>query len=367
MSPAPLDRGAPSQHGPQVIQKAACKPETTDVTTGFAAIPASGSYVLRNARAPACLVEAGSLAGDRDGLALLDIAFGDGVVASILPAGTPALDDAPVLDLDGGIALPRLVDMHTHLDKGHIWPRRPNPDGSFDGRAECAPATTARRSGRRTTSPGGWNSALRCAYAHGTAAILRTHLDSLAPQQAASPGRCMLRHARRMGGPHRRCRPSRSLPLDERTSDALLAELAGSCRRLPGRGREGVTDPRRQTARRRHHIRSSRPRQAAGRRSTAPIIDLHVDETNDASVDTLSLERIADAVLRDRASPAAESSGGHCCSLSVMERRSRRAASSTRSRAPASPWSRCRCATSISRIAARTARRAGAASRCCMS
>ena len=172
MSPAPLDRGAPSQHGPWVIQKAACKPETIDVTTGFAAIPASGSYMLRNARAPACLVEAGSLAGDRDGLALLDIAVEDGVVASILPAGTPALDALPLFDLDGGIALPRLVDVHTHLDKGHIWPRRPNPDGSFmgalsavaaDREAHCAAlmlmaqrrsAPISTRSASRSASPG---------------------------------------------------------------------------------------------------------------------------------------------------------------------------------------------------------------------
>jgi hypothetical protein len=29
--------------------------------------------------------------------------------------------------------LPGFVDIHTHLDKGHIWPRRPNPDGTFMG------------------------------------------------------------------------------------------------------------------------------------------------------------------------------------------------------------------------------------------
>ena len=28
---------------------------------------------------------------------------------------------------------PCLVDLHTHLDKGHVWARAANPDGSRDG------------------------------------------------------------------------------------------------------------------------------------------------------------------------------------------------------------------------------------------
>jgi predicted amidohydrolase YtcJ len=39
----------------------------------------------------------------------------------------------PTIDLRGGIVLPRFVDVHTHLDKGHIWPRRRNPDGTHSG------------------------------------------------------------------------------------------------------------------------------------------------------------------------------------------------------------------------------------------
>ncbi len=29
--------------------------------------------------------------------------------------------------------LPAFVDIHTHLDKGQIWPRKENPDGSWMG------------------------------------------------------------------------------------------------------------------------------------------------------------------------------------------------------------------------------------------
>jgi cytosine/creatinine deaminase len=33
----------------------------------------------------------------------------------------------------GAMVFPCFVDMHTHLDKGHIWGRAPNPDGTFMG------------------------------------------------------------------------------------------------------------------------------------------------------------------------------------------------------------------------------------------
>ena len=37
------------------------------------------------------------------------------------------------MDLKGAQVWPAFTDMHTHIDKGHIWNRRPNPDGSFEG------------------------------------------------------------------------------------------------------------------------------------------------------------------------------------------------------------------------------------------
>ena len=50
----------------------------------------------------------------------------------IEPAGTAAEG----VDLAGGIVWPCFVDMHTHLDKGHVVRRTPNPDGTFFGRAD---------------------------------------------------------------------------------------------------------------------------------------------------------------------------------------------------------------------------------------
>jgi cytosine deaminase len=90
------------------------------------------------------------------------------------------------VDLQGRMVLPCFVDMHTHLDKGHIWPRSPNPDGTFPGALTAVGADRVAR----------WIAAdvrarmefsLRCAFAHGTRAI-RTHLDSIPPQDAISFG-----------------------------------------------------------------------------------------------------------------------------------------------------------------------------------
>ena len=85
---------------------------------------------------------------------------------------------API-DMKGALAMPAFIDMHTHLDKGHIWPRAANPDGSFMGalttvRADHANWSAEDLRARMTFS-------LKCAYAHGTRAI-RTHLDSIPPQ-----------------------------------------------------------------------------------------------------------------------------------------------------------------------------------------
>src|SRR3569833_4439582 len=125
---------------------------------------------LRNASVPSAL-----LGRPGSGLERVDIAIADGRIASIAPT-QPGLGR----DLDGGLVLPALVDIHTHLDKGHIRPRKENPDGSFMG------ALFAVKDDREAR----WTAAdvrkrmefsLRTAYAHGTAAI-RTHLDSLMPQ-----------------------------------------------------------------------------------------------------------------------------------------------------------------------------------------
>ena len=142
-------------------------------------IPTRSSFRLANSSVPGCLLEPAST----DELVRVDLDIANGRIAAVHPAGTtaPAPDS---VDLDRSMVWPGLVDLHTHLDKGHIWPRTQNPDGTFMGAINAAAADRRRH----------WNAedvarrmdfSLRCAYAHGTVAI-RTHLNSEPPQHAIS-------------------------------------------------------------------------------------------------------------------------------------------------------------------------------------
>jgi cytosine deaminase len=142
---------------------------------GFIPIPNDNTFRLRRARVPAALLRA-SLPGTPDGEGLIgaDFEIADGLIARIVPAGT--FESAGALDLDGGQVWPCFVDLHTHLDISHIWTRAPNRDGTIPGALEASemnrqtqwPADDIRRR---------IDFGLRCAYAHGVAAV-RTHLDS---------------------------------------------------------------------------------------------------------------------------------------------------------------------------------------------
>ena len=144
------------------------------------AFPTADRVLLQNARVPDALL--GAPPGD--GLSDVDILVEDGRIAGVRVAGSAAAAGAVVHDMDTGLVLPCFADIHTHLDKGHIWPRRPNPDGTWMN------ALLSTQADRQTL----WKAAdverrmefsLRAAYAHGTAAI-RTHLDSIPPQHEIS-------------------------------------------------------------------------------------------------------------------------------------------------------------------------------------
>jgi len=119
---------------------------------------------------------------DTEGFSLYDLIVENGRIAKIAPSGTAS--DGAENDLRRRVVMPAFVDCHTHLDKGHIWPRRPNPDGSFPGALE---AVLADRSANWSASDveARMEFALKCAWAYGTKAI-RTHLDSLPPQEEIS-------------------------------------------------------------------------------------------------------------------------------------------------------------------------------------
>ncbi len=150
---------------------------------GFASVPDGPRYIIADATVPGVLLDAPGIEPDADGLTHVDIAVADGKIAAIGAAGTFG-GDAPRLDLRRGMAWPTFVDMHTHLDKGHIWPRKPNPDGTFMGALDAvADDRSANWSAEDVMRR--MDFALRSAYAHGTS-LIRTHLDSVAPQHRIS-------------------------------------------------------------------------------------------------------------------------------------------------------------------------------------
>ncbi|MEB3279055.1 MAG: cytosine deaminase [Lyngbya sp.] len=140
-------------------------------------IPTVSNYWLKNAQIPACLLNNVVLeqTPNREGLVNVDLEIADGVIGQIVASGTVETGEIPTVDLDKKQVWPCFVDVHTHLDKGHIWERTPNPDGTFQGALKAVWEDIEL-----------WNFediyrrmefGLKCSYAHGTNAV-RTHLDS---------------------------------------------------------------------------------------------------------------------------------------------------------------------------------------------
>lgn len=146
----------------------------------FSGLKGKGVAHLRNARVPAALLAGDRLsepAVDRDGALLVDIVVQDERIAAIAPAGGPEVQSsARAIDLEGRHVWPLLVDVHAHLDKGHMVDRAPDSGGTHAG---ARAATTADRLAHWTYDDltARMEFGLETAYAHGVAAI-RTHLDS---------------------------------------------------------------------------------------------------------------------------------------------------------------------------------------------
>ncbi len=136
----------------------------------FLELPGTDRYRLVNAHVPKFLPGPGPDRLERE------ICVQDGMICGE--------HDGPVIDLGGSMLLPAFTDMHTHLDKGHIMPRAPNPDGTFDS-ALSTVLDDRTRNWNSEDVQGRMEFSLRCAFAHGTRAI-RTHLDSASPQHLIS-------------------------------------------------------------------------------------------------------------------------------------------------------------------------------------
>lgn len=263
---------------------------------------ADGSFVLAGARTPASVVEAGTVLGDPGGLATVDIAVERGRIAAVAPHDPIAPASPGWIEGGGRMVWPCPVDLHTHLDKGHTWPRAANPDGTF---MSALLTVQADREARWTAADvrARFEFGLRCAFAHGTCAI-RTHLDSIPPQDAITwPVFAELRE--RWAGRIELQGVSLAMPEHHRgeAGDALarrVAEHGGILGLVPQMTPDLDRDLERFLALAAEHGLDA---------------DLHVDETLDPTAD--SLRHLAETALRV-AFPG-RIVAGHCCSLARQE------------------------------------------------
>ena len=140
--------------------------------------PTTRRYWLANARVPAGLLADGIALPtpvDAEGVVQADLLIEDGKLVRIERPAEKRDDGIACVDVGGRQIWPTLVDIHTHLDKGHTVERSPNVDGTFlNARLAAAadrPNWTESDLRRRM------DFGLRCAYAHGVSAI-RTHIDT---------------------------------------------------------------------------------------------------------------------------------------------------------------------------------------------
>ena len=146
-------------------------------------------FWLKNAHIPVSLLtqkHSAIVSQTRDGLCCVDIEIREGLISKIRPSGisenNPDDGSSESIDIRLGIIFPCFVDVHTHLDKGHMWERTPNLERTFNGAIDTiimdmekywSPEDVHRR----------MEFGLKCSYAHGTKAV-RTHIDALGDKQA---------------------------------------------------------------------------------------------------------------------------------------------------------------------------------------
>ena len=261
----------------------------------------SESYWLNNAHIPGCLIDVNdSMQQTREGLCLVDLKISQGKIDRIT-AARAIEPDLPYLDLQKQIVLPCLVDMHTHLDKGHIWERSPNVEGTFDMALNRAIADSEKywqpEDVYRRMEFG-----LKCSYAHGTQAI-RTHIDSRGKQADISLE--VFKRLRSAWQDKITLQAVSLVSLDYyQTPDGValadkIAELGGVL------GGVGWQNP---------DLESQLDTIFKLAQERNLDLDFHVDENGDP--ESICLQKVAEAAIRHNF--ADRITCGHCCSLAVQ-------------------------------------------------
>jgi cytosine/creatinine deaminase len=261
-------------------------------------------YWLINAHIPQCLLECELLTSQqvtKEGLVACDLEIQARKIIGIYPSESrpPIAESVPIWDVKKGIVLPCFVDMHTHLDKGHIWERSPNPDGTFNS------ALVAAESDRPPNYEDIYRRiefGLKCSYTQGTKAI-RTHIDC--PSDRFELSLQVFKDIQIAWSDRLTLQPVSLITLDEyvgKKGELLadrIAELGGILGGVP------YNNPNLE-------VELDRLFSLAKERNLD--LDLHTDENDDPTSQTL--KAVAKAAIRNNFT--SEIVCDHCCSLAVQ-------------------------------------------------
>lgn len=269
--------------------------------------PASPTFRLTRARVPRPLIDAPSFPPTPDRLVRADIEVVQGRIVALAPSGRFDTAGGADIDMADGIVLPRFVDPHTHIDKGFILPRSPNPDGTFIGALTSVRADREARWSRDDVARR-MDFALRCALAHGTGA-LRTHIDSLAPQAAVTWP--LFAEMRAHWKDRITLQAVSIFPTDMAADDPeqfadLVRHVVAAGGRLGGVTFQGRAPDAK--------LDVALDRIFAAAEAHGLDLDFHVDESG--APEARTLERLADIAITRRFKGRIVA--GHCCSLALM-------------------------------------------------
>ncbi|MCB1387417.1 MAG: cytosine deaminase, partial [Nitratireductor sp.] len=273
----------------------------------LATVSADERYTLRNVRLNAWLTEMAAPDADEEGFTSADLSIAHGKIVAVTPADgnkdVSVASHGQAIDLCGRVVLPRFIDCHTHLDKGHILPRTTGIDGTF---ATARALTMADREAHWTADDVArrMDFALRSAWHHGTAAI-RTHIDSQPPQDEISWP--VFAEMRRHWRGRIALQAAALIPIDLARDAAFLDGLA---RRVSAAG--GILGA---FAYPLPDLDPILDRFFAVATRYGLDLDFHADETADPAAD--ALRAIARAARR--ANFAGRVLVGHCCSLAMQD------------------------------------------------
>jgi cytosine/creatinine deaminase len=277
-------------------------------------------YWIINAHIPLCLLELSTspeLAQQptKEGLVICDLEIQAGKITAIhssnqlleaknyLQSSVPP--SLPQWDVKKGIILPCFVDMHTHLDKGHIWERSPNPDGTFNSALTAAAGDRLSPDKKYQDIYRRMEFGLKSSYAQGTRAI-RTHIDC--PEDRHQISLQVFKDIQSAWSDRLILQPVSLVTLAEymdKKGEVLadqIAELGGILGGVP------YSNPN-------LDLELDRLFSLAIERNLD--LDLHTDENDDPSSQTL--KAVAKAALRHNFT--GKITCGHCCSLAVQSQK----------------------------------------------